>query len=354
MAAMWGDPAALASRPAIPPRPFRNGAVLGQAARIAGAGRMDMGKLGTASGPWLLLALCALGLPAAAQPRRWDIEAPRQPPSAIVLKAPAAAAAAPPETWTMSSADNVPVVQNVTVPTLTPFLPPRGKATGAAVIIAPGGGFVLLAMDHEGWAVAKWLQSQGVAAFVLKYRVLPTGPKAVGLDKANAEFAAAGPAGRLRRIGDGAKVAVEDAQEAMRVVRGRSAEWGVDPDRIGVMGFSAGAITTLGLVLADDPATRPAFIAPIYGGLSAPLTGGSIPQNPPPMWTSQAADDPLFGKTDFALIPAWQAKGGTVELHLYEKGGHGYGYPGRPGTSTLQWPADFLAWMRAKGLLGAK
>jgi acetyl esterase/lipase len=303
----------------------------------------------------LLAALLVVGaaLPAAGQPRRWDIEPPSQPPGAIVLKTPgAAAASATPETWTMSSLDNVPVVQNVSVPTLTPFLPPKGKATGAAVIIAPGGGFVLLAMDHEGWAVAKWLQSKGVAAFVLKYRVLPTEPKAAGLDKANAEFSAAGPAGRLRRIGDGARIAVQDAQEAMRVVRGRAGEWGVDPERIGFMGFSAGAITTMGLALTDDAATRPAFIAPIYGGLGAPLTGGTIPQNPPPMWASQAADDPLFGKTDFALIPAWQAKGGAVELHLHEKGGHGYGYPGRPGTSTTQWPADFLAWLKARGFLG--
>ena len=305
-------------------------------------------------GAGLLASLVVLSaaLPAAGQPRRWDIEVPPQPPGAIVLKAPAAAASAPAETWTMSNTDNVPVVQNVTVPTLTPFLPAKGKATGAAVIIAPGGGFVLLAMDHEGWAVARWLQSQGVAAFVLKYRVLPTEPGAAGLDKADAAFDQ--PAERLRRLRDGARIAVEDAQEAVRVVRARAGEWGVDPKRIGVMGFSAGAITTLGLALADDPATRPAFIAPIYGGFGAPLTGGTIPDKPPPMWTSQAADDPLFGKTDYALISGWQAKGGSVELHLYEKGGHGYGYPGRKGTSTTQWPADFLAWMRARGLLARR
>jgi acetyl esterase/lipase len=298
---------------------------------------------------------CALGLlcaatPAAAQTRR-DIAPPAQPPGAIVLKTPGAPpAGATPETWTMSSSDNVPVVQNVSVPTLTPFLPPKGKASGTAVIIAPGGGFVLLAMDHEGWQVARWLQSHGVAAFVLKYRVLPTGPKAAGLDKANAELNALPQAARLAHLGDGEKLAVQDAQEAMRVVRARAAEWGVDPNRIGFMGFSAGAITTLGLALADAPGARPAFIAPVYGGLSTPLFGGTIPDKPPPMWAAQSADDPLFGKTDFALIPAWEAKGGAVELHLYEKGGHGWGFPGRPGTTTLQWPSDFLAWLQARGL----
>ncbi|MBL8556736.1 MAG: alpha/beta hydrolase fold domain-containing protein [Phenylobacterium sp.] len=303
----------------------------------------------------LLAALaCLAALPATAQPRRVDIAPPAQPPGAIVLKTPGAQASATPETWTMSNLDNVPVVQNVSVPTLTPFLPPRGKASGAAVIVAPGGGFVLLAMDHEGWAVAKWLQSQGVAAFVLKYRVLPTEPGAAGLDKANAEFAAAGPAARVRRIGDGARVATEDAQEAMRVVRARAAEWGLDPHRVGFMGFSAGAITTMSLTLAADPATRPDFIAPVYGGLGPPLTGGTIPDRPPPMWASQAADDPLFRPTDFSLVTGWQAKGGAVELHLYEKGGHGYGFPGRKSTSSTQWPADFLAWMKARGLLDAR
>ena len=245
--------------------------------------------------------------------------------------------------------DNVPVVQNVTTPTLTPFLPAKGKATGAAVIIAPGGAFVMLAMDHEGWAVARWLQSQGVAAFVLKYRVLATEPKAAGLEKAAVAFN--DPAERARRLRDGVNIATEDAQEAMRVVHARAKEWGVDPERIGFMGFSAGAIATMNLVYEAEPGTRPAFIAPIYGGLSAPLR--PIPDAPPPMWAAMAADDPLFGKTDFALVPAWEAKGGGVELHLYEHGGHGFGYPGRQGTTTLQWPGDFLAWLRAKGLLGS-
>jgi acetyl esterase/lipase len=302
----------------------------------------------------LLAAACLLAgaAPANAQARRWDIPAPKAPPGAIALKAPAAPASAPPETWSMSSSDNVPVVQNVSMPTLTPFLPPPGKATGAAVIIAPGGAFYLLAMKHEGWDVARYLQAHGVAAFVLKYRVHPTEPKAAGLDKGLAALSAMAPAQRLAALDEGATIATQDAQEAMRVVKARAHEWHVDPARIGFMGFSAGAITTMSLVYADDPATRPAFIAPLYGGLGAPAR--PVPKNPPPMWAAMAADDPLFGKTDFALIPAWEAKGGAVELHLYEKGGHGFGYPGRPGTTTLGWPDELLAWMHARGLLTVK
>ena len=303
----------------------------------------------------LLAAACLASgaAPASAQAaRRWDIPAPKAPPGAIALKAPAPPASAPPETWSMSSSDNVPVVQNVSTPTQTPLLPPPGKATGAAVIIAPGGAFYILAMKHEGWDVARWLQAHGVAAFVLKYRVYPTEPKAAGVDKAFAELAAMPLPARMANLDAGAKIATEDAQTAMRLVRARAAEWHVDPARIGFMGFSAGAITTMGLAYADDPATRPAFIAPIYGGLGPPAR--PVPRNPPPMWAAMAADDPLFGKTNFALIPAWEAEGGAVELHLYEKGGHGFGYPGRPGTTTLGWPDEFLAWMRARGLLTVK
>ena len=297
--------------------------------------------------------------PAAAQPKRWDIPAPKAPPGAVALKitgplafTPLSPGPAPAETWSMSNTDNVPVVSNVTQPTLTPFLPPPGKATGAAVIIAPGGAFYLLAMKHEGWDLARFLQAHGVAAFVLKYRVHPTEPKAAGLDKGLAAMGALPPAQRLAALAQGADIATEDAQEAMRVVKARARDWHVDPARIGFMGFSAGAITTMGLAYANDPDTRPAFIAPIYGGLGAPAK--PVPNAPPAMFAAMAADDPLFGKTDFALIPAWEAKGGAVELHLYEKGGHGFGFPGRPGTTTLGWSDQFLAWMRAQGLLTAK
>ena len=185
-------------------------------------------------------------------------------------------------------------------------------------------------MEHEGWAVAR-----------LRLTAQPPSSSSTGsIPRAKA----AGPTGwqlsalpaRLAAIDAGAKIATEDAQAAMRLVRARAAEWRIDPQRIGFMGFSAGAITTMGLAYADDPATRPAFIAPIYGGLGAPAK--PVPKSPPPMWAAMAADDPLFGKTDFALIPAWEARGGAVDYVIYEHG-HGFGYQ-PPGTSTLN-GADF-------------
>ena len=116
-----------------------------------------------------------------------------------------------------------------------------------------------------------------------------------------------------------------------------------------MLGFSAGGF--MALSLGADPALHPAFVGDLY----APVRPGLVvPKDAPPLFSAVAADDPLFGKTDFALIPAWEAKGGAVELHLYEKGGHGFGFPGRPGTTTLGWPDAFLAWLRAQGMLTAQ
>ena len=136
-------------------------------------------------------------------------------------------------------------VRNVTRPTLTPVLPDRAKATGAAVVVVPGGGFMALAMEHEGWNVARALAEQGIAAFVLKYRVIPT-PRDEG--EAGAFMG--------RKIAEGLAVptkqptlqyplATEDALAALALVRGNGAKWGVDPGRVGMIGFSAGAITSL-------------------------------------------------------------------------------------------------------------
>lgn len=257
------------------------------------------------------------------------------------------------ETWL--TVDGVPVVRNITTPTLTAFLPSRDKATGAAVILAPGGAFMLLAIDNEGYAAARWLQSQGVAAFVLKYRVRPTKPGAVGLA---AELAALGgppPTARAQPsvasppMEAAAELAADDAEEAMLAVKGHAQEWQIDPTRIGFMGFSAGAITAVNLVYRNNPATMPAFIVPIYGNLTA--SDRPLPEKLPAMWAAVASDDRLFGGSDLSLLRAWHSKGGAVEFHLFEGGGHGFGYPGREGTTSEHWSQEFLWWMQAHGLL---
>jgi acetyl esterase/lipase len=159
-----------------------------------------------------------------------------------------------------------PRVRNVSTATLTPFLPEPARATGAAVIVAPGGAFALLAIDKEGWSVARWLADHGIAAFVLKYRLRPT-----PADPAEAQRQrAAAMASRERRDLSVPPQAVEDGQAALRLVRARASEWGIDPTRIGMMGFSAGAMTTLAVTLQSRPDERPAFVAPIYGPMQAP------------------------------------------------------------------------------------
>jgi dienelactone hydrolase len=133
----------------------------------------------------------------------------------------------------------------------------------------------------------------------------------------------------------------------MRVVRARATEWKINPTRIGFMGFSAGAFTTLNLVCTSDATTRPDFIGLIYGPMGAPEK--TVPDSPPPMWAMLASDDPLLGKTDFALINAWRARGGQIEFRLYEKGGHGFGFPGKEGTTTMHWGQEFVWWLEAQG-----
>src|SRR5215467_12996327 len=143
------------------------------------------------------------------------------------------------------------VIFNVTTPTLTAFLPERSKATGTAIIIAPGGAFVALAMDVEGSELARWLQARGIAAFILKYRIMEK--KGEGLPT-NMNFDAA------------AKYGIADAVQAIKVVRQHAAEWGVSANRVGFMGFSAGAMVASGTLLQSDTAARPNFVGLIYGG----------------------------------------------------------------------------------------
>lgn len=303
----------------------------------------------------VLVALASGPQPAIAQAPPPPVFTPMDPPAPLPGETrlwPGEAAIGAGEAW---SGGEVTIVRNVTTPTITPFLPDPDKATGAGVVIAPGGAFFLLAIDHEGWSLARWLQSQGIAAFVLKYRVRPTPSSPEGFAAELPRLAAPPPGGSANGplpdfMRDALKLATDDAQQAMRMIKARETEWNVDTERVGFLGFSAGAITALSLAERDDPQTRPAFVAPIYGRVNTP--DYAVPNAPPPMFAAMAADDALFGRSDFGLIPAWQAKGGQVEFHLYDKGNHGFGFPGRPGTTTMHWSEQFVAWMKSRGLLG--
>jgi acetyl esterase/lipase len=249
---------------------------------------------------------------------------------------------APPgtENWTQKEKviENTPVgtvILNVVTPTLTAYLPEKSKATGTGVIIAPGGYCVALAISQEGDA-ARWLQSRGIAAFVLKYRILEKkeegAPKNIDMDEA-------------------CKYGIADGIEAVKVVRRRAAEWGVSPDRIGFMGFSAGGMVASGALLQKDAAARPDFAAPIYG---APF--GVMPEIPaklPPIFMAWAQDDDLASPAINRFYDALRKAGHKPEIHVFNSGGHGFGIK-KQGTSSDHWLDEFYFWLEAQGLTKPK
>jgi acetyl esterase/lipase len=249
----------------------------------------------------------------------------------------------PAESWFSDRGQRV--VRNVSHATLTPFLPRAGAATGAAVIVAPGGGFAQLSMDNEGWPVARWLADHGIAAFVLKYRLNPSATSLESYKQEVTAKIAASQAGKLDLSTPPAARA--DALAAIRMVRHRATEWGIDPKRVGFLGFSAGAMTTLSLIQAAPAEDMPNFAAPIYG----PMVSMAVPSNAPPMFIALASDDPLFGNQGYGLAESWKKTGKPVELHVFQSGSHGFGL-GQPGTTTVGWIEGFRTWLETNGFLG--
>ena len=238
-------------------------------------------------------------------------------------------------------------VVNVSTPTLTAYLPDRSVATGTAVIIAPGGGFVGLSIDSEGNEVAKWLVAKGLAAFVLKYRTVPLdGQDDEQLRRsAGARFAA-----QLRDhalIAEDGKYGIADGVRAIQVVRAHAAEWGVSPDRLVFMGFSAGGMITEYTAVQPEASARPNYAAPIYG---APFPDvPPIPQGVPPVFMAMAQDDNLAGPQIVAFYDALRAAGYKPEFHVYEHGGHGWGMR-KQGATSDHWIEEFYWWLEAHGL----
>lgn len=275
------------------------------------------------------------------------IAAPAEPNAIPLYKgtAPGSEGSKVKEVWNRMGDGQI-VVRNVTRPTITPFLPDPAMATGAAVIVAPGGGFKMLAMTNEGWPIGKWLADHGIAAFVLKYRFNETPDDEQGfMREMDAVFAAAIKNNERPDIKD--PRATADALAAIAMVRADAAKWAIDPARVGMIGFSAGAMTSLNAALAADPAARPSFLGYIYG----PMAAIPVPADAPPMFAALAVDDALFGKQGFGIVESWRKAGRPVELHAYEQGNHGFGI-GKPGTTTTLMLPQFHAWLQARGLLG--
>jgi acetyl esterase/lipase len=239
-------------------------------------------------------------------------------------------------------------IADVSVPSLTLFPAPPDKRTGAAVLVFPGGGYRILAWDLEGTEICEWLNSIGAACVLVKYRV----PAREGLPPYAAPL--------------------QDAQRAAGMVRAHAKDWAIDPQRIGVLGFSAGAHLSAALSdnsatrsyprvdAADDVSCRPDFAILVYPGLM--VADGSDKLGPelqvtaatPPTFIVQTEDDPVRVENSLAYYVALKAAKVPVEMHLYAAGGHGYGLRASP-LAVTTWPARATDWLRSLGVLaGAK
>lgn len=225
------------------------------------------------------------------------------------------------------------VVFDVTTPTLTAYLPDPAHATGTGVIVAPGGACLALTMDLEGASVARWLQQQGIAAFVLKYRLQRKQQEGIPADLDLAEACRNGMA---------------DGVEAVKRVRQNAAAWGLSPGRIGIVGFSAGAMIASGTLLQADARARPDFAALIYGAPFGTLP--SVPSHLPPIFMAWAQDDDQARVAAARFYDALLAAGAAPEAHIYAHGGHGFGLR-HQGTSSDHWVDAFQGWLQAQGLL---
>jgi acetyl esterase/lipase len=256
----------------------------------------------------------------------------------------------PPEADTTKEGDQliagrrVARIGNVSAPTIAVYLPQAEKRTDLAVVICPGGGHHILAYDLEGTEVAEWLNSMGVTGIVLKYRVPFRDPDRRWL------------------------AAVQDAQRAMSLVRARAGEWQINPERIGILGFSAGGQTAAltaclhdsrqyePLDDVDQVSARPDFAVLVYtGGLTnrentALADFVKVTETTPPMFFAHAQDDRVHAANSLLLALALKQAGVPAELHLYSTGGHGFGLRRTEDPSTT-WPDRCEEWLRRGGWL---
>ncbi len=307
----------------------------------------------SASGVLVIVAAVAVSTAVLSAQSGWPPPANRPTINIWPGAAPGAPVNAPAEKDMTTAKDNLiagkPLIRlgSVSVPTLTLYKP-NGKNTGAAVVVFPGGGYNILAIDLEGTEVCDWLNSAGVTCLLLKYRVPGTGPYPKS------------PA------------ALQDAQRAMGLARQHAADWGIDPHRIGVLGFSAGghlaaAISTHfdkriydPVDAADSLSCRPDFAVIVYPGYLA-LADKNFAPNPdinptadtPPTFIVQAEDDPVHVENATVYFLQLKAAKVKAELHVYAEGGHGYGLR-RTAQPVTTWPQSVEVWLRTIKVLPAK
>ena len=242
------------------------------------------------------------------------------------------------------------VVTNVSKPTMQVFKPREKHNSGTAVIVAPGGGLYAHSINSEGNDVGKWLAEKGITTFVLKYRLVPTGKDGV---QEVTDLGVSNP----KKIGDEvAKVlplSIEDGLNAISHVRENAAEYGIDPSKIGFMGFSAGGAVTMGVGYNYDEKNRPDFLVPVYAWTD--VIAVKEPRiNVPPTLLICATDDPLgLAKGSIALYESLRKSGKSVALHMYAKGGHGFGMK-KQGLPSDNWIQRFYEWAVSERLTTPK
>ena len=260
--------------------------------------------------------------------------------------------------WPAAGRENTLMLRNVSDPTLTVFAPKPGAANGVGVVVCPGGGWRILAWEHEGVDQANWLAERGYTAFLLKYRVMatPDDPEVfkAGIAASNKELDAPRPASEAPRslmavirgetMHKAIDVAAADGRRAVAIIRERAKDWGVDPAKVGMVGFSAGAF--LAADVAMDPRAPPlAFVAPIYGGETR---GKPVPADAPPLFTCIAGDDRLLFKVVEGLYHDWSNADRPAEIHVFTRGGHGFGMV-KQGIPADRWINLFWDWLKDIG-----
>jgi len=306
----------------------------------------------------LVAAVLALAADAAAQApmevRLW----PGKAPGSEAWTIPEAVTASP-------SGDRT--IANVSDPSVTVFLPPPAAANGPGVVVAPGGALRVLGWDNEGVKAARWLNERGIAALVLKYRTLQVAPasaprrgpgappgnpgagaatrRELEIRKANANPEPDNPA-----LAEVLRMAITDAQQALRLARQNAASWRIDPARVGIMGFSAGGGVAVGTALAERSDASPDFLVSLYG---PSLQDVDVPAHAPPLFIAVGATHFNVTNGCLALFAAWKAAGKPTEIHVYDQVSAGFGMSSR-GLPVDSWTERLFDWLVARKIVARR